>query len=167
MKHGPVTWTGFHIFSILEFSWKALEKSWKYHGILFWKVCGHPALLTHWSYIFLALTHWYESGTVFTKIIGHIGHFRWLGPNVRWEIWRILIEYIKPIGQMSDESWKFFGYTAGTEQTDLDTENVSTKNLGYKTCLNIKTVFPRNENSLLMIRRLQDRLIFNMGIPYW
>ena len=54
----------------------------------------------------------YRTGLpVFTKIIGHVGHFRWLGPNVRWEIWRILIEYIKPIGQMSDESWKFFGYT--------------------------------------------------------
>ena len=41
-NNSPVTWTGFHIFSILEFSWKALEKSWKYHGIWFWKVCGHP-----------------------------------------------------------------------------------------------------------------------------
>ena len=53
---------------------------------------------------------------VFTKIIGHVGHFRWLGPNVRWEISRILIEYIKPIGQMSDESWKFFGYTEKGQQ---------------------------------------------------
>ena len=34
-----------------------------------------------------------------------------LGPNVRWEISQIWIEYIKPIGQMSDESWKFLGYT--------------------------------------------------------
>ena len=42
----------------------------------------------------------------------HIGHFRWLGPNVWWEISQIWIEYIKPIGQMSDESWKFFRYTA-------------------------------------------------------
>ena len=48
---------------------------------------------------------------MFTKIIGHVGHFRWLGPNVLWEISRIWIEYIKPIGQMSDESLKFFGYT--------------------------------------------------------
>ena len=53
----------------------------------------------------------FSSTTVFTKIIGHVGHFRWQGPNVRWEISRIWIEYIKPIGQMSDESWKFFGYT--------------------------------------------------------
>ena len=45
------------------------------------------------------------------KIIGHIGHFRWLGPNISWEISQIWIEYIKPIGQMSDESWKFFRYT--------------------------------------------------------
>ena len=49
--------------------------------------------------------------SVFTKIIGHIGHFRWLGPNVWWEISLIWIEHIKPIGQMSDEPWKFFGYT--------------------------------------------------------
>ena len=30
--------------------------------------------------------------SVFTKIIRHVGHFRWLGPNVWWEvsqIWRI------------------------------------------------------------------------------
>ena len=27
-----------------------------------------------------------ETCWVFTKIIGHIGHFRWLGPNVRWQI---------------------------------------------------------------------------------
>ena len=45
---------------------------------------------------------------VFTKIIGHVGHFRWLGPNVWWEISQIWIEYIKSIGQMSDEPWKFF-----------------------------------------------------------
>ena len=49
--------------------------------------------------------------SVFMKIIGHIRHFRWLGPNVWWEISQIWIEYIKPIGQMSEESWKFFGYT--------------------------------------------------------
>ena len=52
---------------------------------------------------------------VFMKIIGHIGHFRWLGPNVWWEISQIWIEYIKPIRQMSDESWKFFGYTAALQ----------------------------------------------------
>ena len=50
--------------------------------------------------------------SVFTKIIGHVRHFRWLGLNVWWEISHILIEYIKPIGQMSDEPWKFFSYTA-------------------------------------------------------
>ena len=46
---------------------------------------------------------------VFMKIIGH---FRWLGPNVWWEISQIWIGSIKAIRQMSDESWKFFGYTA-------------------------------------------------------
>ena len=50
--------------------------------------------------------------TVFMKTIRHIGHFRWLGPYVWWEISQIWIEYIKPIRQMSDESWKFFGYSA-------------------------------------------------------
>ena len=54
--------------------------------------------------------------SVFMKIIGHIGHFRWLGPNVWREISQIWIEYIKPIGQMSDESWKFFRYTAFCRQ---------------------------------------------------
>ena len=49
---------------------------------------------------------------VFTKIIGHVGHLRWLGPNVWWDISQIWIEYIKPIGHMSHEPWKFFGYTA-------------------------------------------------------
>ena len=49
---------------------------------------------------------------VFMKIIGHVRHFRWLGPNVWWEISQIWIEYIKLIRQMSDEPWKFFGYTA-------------------------------------------------------
>ena len=39
---------------------------------------------------------------VFMKIVGH---FRWLGPNVWWEISQIWIEYIKRIRQM------FFGYT--------------------------------------------------------
>ena len=57
------------------------------------------------------------TGTVFTKIIGHVGHFRWLGPNVWWEISQIWIEYIKPIGQMSDEPWKFFMNTAGRYQS--------------------------------------------------
>ena len=57
-NNSPVTWTGFHIFGILEFSWKALEKSWKYHGILFWKVCGHPAICfrTGDDYVFSAVT---------------------------------------------------------------------------------------------------------------
>ena len=45
---------------------------------------------------------------VFMKIIGHVRHFRWLGPNVWWEISQIWIECIKLIRQMSDESWKFF-----------------------------------------------------------
>ena len=49
---------------------------------------------------------------VFMKIIGHIGHFRWLGQNVWWKISQIWMKYIKPIGQMSDESWKFFRSTA-------------------------------------------------------
>ena len=52
----------------------------------------------------------YGQCTAFTKILGHVGHFRWLGPNVWWEILQIWIKYIKPIKQMSDEPWKFFRY---------------------------------------------------------
>ena len=53
---------------------------------------------------------WFAQNPVFMKIIGH---FWWLGPNVWWEISQIWIKYIKPIGQIdvTDESWKFFGYT--------------------------------------------------------
>ena len=39
------------------------------------------------------------------EIIGHIGYFRWLGPNVWWEISQIRIEYIKPIRRMNHESF--------------------------------------------------------------
>ena len=49
---------------------------------------------------------------VFAKIIGHVGHFRWLGPKSWWEISQLWIKYIKSIRQMSDEPWKFVGYTA-------------------------------------------------------
>ena len=69
----------------------------------------------------MRLTHWLTPGRccsnfqmvilVFMKIIGHVGHFRWLGPNVWWEISQIWIEYIKPIRQMSDEPRKFFSCT--------------------------------------------------------
>ena len=34
------------------------------------------------------------------KIMGHIRHSQWLGPNVWWDISQIWLEYIKPIGQM-------------------------------------------------------------------
>ena len=45
------------------------------------------------------------------KMSGTSENFRWLGPDVWWEISQIYIEYIKPIRQMSDEPWKFFAYT--------------------------------------------------------
>ena len=48
------------------------------------------------------------------KIIGHVGHFRWLRPNVWCKISQLWIEYIKLFGQMSDETWKFFGFTVIT-----------------------------------------------------
>ena len=46
----------------------------------------------------------------------------------------------------------------------------SIRNLGHHwllsgPCLNIKTVFPGMGIPMLKIRRLRDRLIFNMGIP--
>ena len=50
--------------------------------------------------------------TVQAKNVRHVGHFRWLGPNVWWEISQICMEYIKSIRQMSGEPWKFFAYTA-------------------------------------------------------
>ena len=34
------------------------------------------------------------------KIIKHIGYFRWLGPNVWWNILQIWLDYIKPIRQI-------------------------------------------------------------------
>ena len=34
---------------------------------------------------------------MYAKNVRHVGHFRWLGPNVWWEISQIYIEYIKPI----------------------------------------------------------------------
>ena len=37
-------------------------------------------------------------------------HLKTVFPNVWREISQILIEHIKPIGQMSDELWNFFGY---------------------------------------------------------
>ena len=55
--------------------------------------------------------HSFTGMTVQAKNVGHVGHFRWLGLNVWWEISQIYIEYIKPIRQTSDEPWKFFTYT--------------------------------------------------------
>ena len=48
------------------------------------------------------------ANTMFIKIIGHIVHFRWLGPNVWREISQIWIEYIKPIRQIVWWSTKSF-----------------------------------------------------------
>ena len=59
--------------------------------------------------------------------VGHIGHFRWLGPNVWWEISQIYVEYIKPVRQMCDEPCKFFAYTDMTPipHTDISVFLVS------------------------------------------
>ena len=38
----------------------------------------------------------YSAPAVFTKIIGHVGHFWLLGPNVWWDISQTWIEYISP-----------------------------------------------------------------------
>ena len=82
---------------------------------VYWEPCQHQAII--WTKMGLPLIIPFKlqkQNTVFTKIIGHVGHFRWLGPNVWWEISQIWIEYIKLIGQMSDEPWKFFSYTENT-----------------------------------------------------
>ena len=54
-----------------------------------------------------------KRSTVLMKIIGHVRHFRWLGPNVWVQISQTWIEYIKPIGQISDEPWRFSATLAG------------------------------------------------------
>ena len=84
------------------------------------------------------------SNSVFMKIIRHIGHFRWLGPNVWWGISQIWKEYIKPIKQMSDESWKFFGYTAtyskvSRHHTGWYPESSCNKGYPFKTHLTLKS----------------------------
>ena len=73
---------------------------------LHWWFAGQPTIFAYFNHT-LSYTGTCDTA-VFTKIIGHVGHFRWLSPNVWWEISQIWIEYIKPIGQMSDEPWKFF-----------------------------------------------------------
>ena len=68
-----------------------------------------------------------------SSFIRHIRHFLWLlGPNVWWQVSQIWIEYIQLIGQMSDEPWKFFGYT------DIGSKNVVDGNLRFfcYTCTN-------------------------------
>ena len=91
------------------------------------------------------------------KIIGHIGYFWWLDPNVLWEFSQIWIEYIKPIGQMSNESRKFFQYTVLLKSFQIQriqhhvlNDNEITKELITSYCYNNNgdfhqyTVCPRN-----------------------
>ena len=73
------------------------------------------------SQLYLGFGHF--ALAAFMKIIGHIGHFQWLGPNDWWEISQIWID-IKPIGQMSDEPWKFFGYTALADSILFSVNNI-------------------------------------------
>ena len=87
MRNSDVTWVSWHLKSLVT-----------------WLLIQQLAEVNTQEYI--------NTPPVFMKIMGHIGHFRWLGPNVSWEISQIWIEYMKLIGQMSDELWHFFGYTA-------------------------------------------------------
>ena len=65
----------------------------------------------------ILLVCYYEKSAIVTilavwaKNVRHVGHLRWLGPNVWWEISQIYTEYKKLIRQMSDGAWKFFTYT--------------------------------------------------------
>ena len=70
------------------------------------------------------------------KNVGHVRHFRWLGPNVWWKISQIYIEYIKPIRQMSDEPWKFFTYTATASLSSFDnwSESIILTDLPHTQC---------------------------------
>ena len=43
----------------------------------------------------------HKTNAEFTKIIGHVGHFRWIGPKVWWEISRICIECMKHTRQLN------------------------------------------------------------------
>ena len=61
--------------------------------------------------IFLWKKDWFSKWDFIAVFTNIMEHFRWLGPNVWWEISQIWREYIKPMGKMSDEPWKFFGYT--------------------------------------------------------
>ena len=83
------------------------------------EIIEFPKHVSHQNFKHLQLKTDIHEKAVFTKIIGHVGHFRWLGPNVWWEISQIWIEYIKPIGQMSDEPWKFFMNTGKRFLTEL------------------------------------------------
>ena len=66
------------------FGRKIILKTFFFSAIFHSKTAVSPLLL-HWRYCSLA--QWYcFTNTVFTKIIRHVGHFRWLGPNVWWEI---------------------------------------------------------------------------------
>ena len=106
--HSPRTWRNVVVIPIMKFVWTRHVST--HAQVLCLKHHSDPSA-KNCQISNIRGTKSQNLNAVFTKIIGHVGHFRWLGPNVRWEISRIWIEYIKPIGQMSDESWKFFGYT--------------------------------------------------------
>ena len=85
---------------------------------------------------------------MFTKIIRHIRHFQWLDPNVWCEISQIRIEYIKPIGQISDESWKFWGYTAYGEYSACKKFVLKRLYTGEKICHPIYQAQQHHQNLL-------------------
>ena len=83
-----------HVISISSVQWVIIECIWNLPHLSFWCDCfNHDQSLERSC----------------SPMI--VGPFRWLGPDVWWEISQIWIEHIKPIGQMSDGPWKIFGYT--------------------------------------------------------
>ena len=81
--------------------------------VVMWIPVDHKYyFLQIWGLTEKSLTHWDMYASVQAK---NVGHFRWLGSNVWWEISQIYIEHIKPIRQMSDEPWKFFANTDASE----------------------------------------------------
>ena len=62
----------------------------------------------------------FDKYTVFMKIIGHVRHFRWIYPNVWWEISQIWIEYIEPIRQNVWWTMKVFLATLNTNSQSHD-----------------------------------------------
>ena len=87
-----------------------LSQSWS-RSLLPYGVAGPQMGIFFKPYSWTANAVTSQRKPVQAKNVRHIRHFRWLGPNVWWEISQIYVEYIKPVRQMAEQPWKFFTYT--------------------------------------------------------